>query len=251
MIDLSRPWPLGLGEKRWWIAVGGAIALLGMALRVRPRVLAVRRKAGRAPLRDVLAQVTPYGEFGLDPDPGRRALRRHGAGGAGRALEADADDAVAVHSALRLHLPRRRRAQPVHRRSSSASSAAGGRCSTTRPGLFGFRFNWWDWTYQSFPSGHATVAFALAAVVGFISERWFYPGLLFGAAVALSRVTEGVHYPSDVIAGADRRVCSALHACAGPVRPAAAGCSSTWRRRAHRGAIAGVAAALPHAQAAR
>ena len=40
-------------------------------------------------------------------------------------------------------------------------------------GLFGFRLNWWDWSYQSFPSGHATTAFALAAVIGFVSPRWF------------------------------------------------------------------------------
>ena len=69
-------------------------------------------------------------------------------------------------------------------------------------GLFGLHPNSFDWTYQSFPSGHATTAFALAAVVGFLSERWFYPALVFAGVVALSRVTGGVHYPSDVLAGA-------------------------------------------------
>ena len=69
-------------------------------------------------------------------------------------------------------------------------------------GLFGLHPNWFDWTYQSFPSGHATTAFALAGCVGFISERWFYPSLALAAAIGLSRITEGVHYPSDVIAGA-------------------------------------------------
>jgi undecaprenyl-diphosphatase len=69
-------------------------------------------------------------------------------------------------------------------------------------GILGFKWNLWDWTYQSFPSGHATTAFALAAVLGFLSERWFYPALLLAAIIALSRVTLGVHYPSDVLAGA-------------------------------------------------
>jgi membrane-associated phospholipid phosphatase len=69
-------------------------------------------------------------------------------------------------------------------------------------GLLSFKWNVADWTYQSFPSGHATTAFALAATVGFISERWFYPALVLASAIALSRVTGGVHYPSDVLAGA-------------------------------------------------
>jgi undecaprenyl-diphosphatase len=69
-------------------------------------------------------------------------------------------------------------------------------------GLFGFHPSLADWTYQSFPSGHSTTAFALAAVVGFVSDRWFYPALALATAIGLSRITEGVHYPSDVIGGA-------------------------------------------------
>jgi membrane-associated phospholipid phosphatase len=69
-------------------------------------------------------------------------------------------------------------------------------------GLLGFSPNWIDWTFQSFPSGHATTAFALAAVIGFVSPRWFYPGLVFAAAIGVSRVTLGVHYSSDVVGGA-------------------------------------------------
>lgn len=76
------------------------------------------------------------------------------------------------------------------------------RCISKDSGLFSFKWNITDWTFQSFPSGHATTAFALAATVGFISERWFYPALALATAIAVSRVTGGVHYPSDVLAGA-------------------------------------------------
>ena|SRR3989344_7065978 len=53
----------------------------------------------------------------------------------------------------------------------------------------------------SFPSGHATFFFALAAAVYFYNKRW---GLwLFAGSVlmGLARVVAGVHYPSDILGG--------------------------------------------------
>src|ERR1039458_197317 len=54
----------------------------------------------------------------------------------------------------------------------------------------------------SFPSGHTITAFAVA-----LSLSAFYPGLLPGllfcaASIALSRVLLGMHFLSDVVAGA-------------------------------------------------
>lgn len=54
----------------------------------------------------------------------------------------------------------------------------------------------------SFPSGHAAGSFAFAAFVSLIAPRWAAPALAWAVIVAASRCVLGVHYPSDVIAGA-------------------------------------------------
>lgn len=59
----------------------------------------------------------------------------------------------------------------------------------------------------SFPSGHsmATMALAAALVVMAWHTRWRWAAVVFGlvyvAAVGVSRMYLGVHYPSDVLAG--------------------------------------------------
>jgi undecaprenyl-diphosphatase len=54
----------------------------------------------------------------------------------------------------------------------------------------------------SFPSSHATAAFAVAYIVSTFQPRlrWFF--WLIALFVSLSRVYMGVHYPVDIIAGA-------------------------------------------------
>lgn len=54
----------------------------------------------------------------------------------------------------------------------------------------------------SMPSGHALTAFAAAGVVAALHPRLRAPVLILAAAVGLSRVYLGVHYPLDVLAGA-------------------------------------------------
>lgn len=56
--------------------------------------------------------------------------------------------------------------------------------------------------FPSFPSGHAAAAFAFAAVVGLKYRRWLGWALLLAALIGLSRIYLGVHYPSDIFAGA-------------------------------------------------
>ena len=55
--------------------------------------------------------------------------------------------------------------------------------------------------YESFPSGHTTTAFSAAMVLGFLTPKWRWLGLLYATAVGLSRLVLGVHYPSDVFGG--------------------------------------------------
>ena len=55
---------------------------------------------------------------------------------------------------------------------------------------------------SSFPSGHATKAFAVGAVVALRWGKKAVPIVLISCGVALSRVIIGVHYPLDVMAGA-------------------------------------------------
>jgi len=54
----------------------------------------------------------------------------------------------------------------------------------------------------SFPSGHATTAFALATVLSQWYPRWTVTWLALAAVVGWSRIALGSHFPSDVLGGA-------------------------------------------------
>ncbi len=55
---------------------------------------------------------------------------------------------------------------------------------------------------KSFPSSHAVNNFAVATLFTFYYRRWMYAFLGWAFLVALSRPAVGVHYPSDILAGA-------------------------------------------------
>ena len=58
--------------------------------------------------------------------------------------------------------------------------------------------------FHSFPSGHATTAFALAAlcVLGFRLRAWGLLPVAAAVVVAVSRCAVGVHWPLDLLGGA-------------------------------------------------
>ena len=55
---------------------------------------------------------------------------------------------------------------------------------------------------DSFPSGHTTLAFALAFVVFKQDRDWGIAFLILATIVALGRVFTGLHFPMDIIGGA-------------------------------------------------
>ncbi len=67
--------------------------------------------------------------------------------------------------------------------------------------LFGFTISN---PHESFPSGHATNAFAAATAIAAHSDGYLIPTIAYTLAtgVAFSRVNDRAHFPSDVVAGA-------------------------------------------------
>jgi membrane-associated phospholipid phosphatase len=80
----------------------------------------------------------------------------------------------------------------------------------TNPRNFGLGRGFSNTSYQSFPSGHSTAAFAAAAAVSaetaewWPRHRWLIRTLMYGGAslVGVSRMYDDKHWASDVVMGA-------------------------------------------------
>lgn len=104
-------------------------------------------------------------------------------------------------------------------------------------------------TNASLPSGHAMNAALMATITG-----WFYPRTLWwvvpvAVGVGVSRIYNGVHYPSDVLAGASLGVASAflaLWGCDRIWRAVTPRWGPEWARRVHSLLRPDLAAAVEH-----
>ena len=63
---------------------------------------------------------------------------------------------------------------------------------------------------HSFPSGHTATSFAAATMLSLLLPRYRIPFFVLAVLIGLSRLYNGVHYPTDVLAGATLGVLVAL-----------------------------------------
>lgn len=77
-----------------------------------------------------------------------------------------------------------------------------GRARPSALGPFAYEPFAWRPEFASFPSGHATTAFAALVAIGAVFPRARSVLWIYALLIAASRILIAAHYPSDVIAGA-------------------------------------------------
>ena len=199
MIDLSKPWPLGLDRRTWWRFALAFVGLLAIVVWFDPW-FSRAAQAWPHPVNDFLGAITDYGvsDWVLIPSLVLLVVT-----GFCAFLIRKRGPHLALVEMTQLYaflfvgvgLP------------GLVSNLIKRAIGRGRPhlldqvGQLNFQNIFNDWTYQSFPSGHTTTAFALAFVIGFLSRRWLWPMLAVAAVVGVSRVAVGAHYPTDVLGG--------------------------------------------------
>jgi len=88
-----------------------------------------------------------------------------------------------------------------------------GRVRPSAAGPFAYEPFSWRPEYASFPSGHATTAFAALVAIGIVFPRARPVLWIYALLIAATRVMVAAHYPSDVIAGAAFGAFGALWVC--------------------------------------
>jgi membrane-associated phospholipid phosphatase len=199
MINLSKPYPFGLDRRNWWLFAAGFVAVLTVLVGFDHR-LSVLATGQNQETVAFFNQVTRWGESDwiLWPTFALMVLSVVAAFAIPRRLVK-----LALIETIQMYglifvgvgLP------------SLLANLLKRLIGRARPELFNsmgtlsFHPIANSYINEGFPSGHTTTAFAAAMVLGFLVPRWFGAGLIFAAAVGLSRVVVGAHYPTDVVAG--------------------------------------------------
>lgn len=198
MFDLTKPWPLGLDSRRWpWFCFG---VVLGVALLSPIDVWASRGAIGwpdawRAPF----FFITDYGlsDWVLYPSLAVFLVSLVAVFFLRRLARLVAYEVALLSSFIFLGVGAPGLIANLLKRLIGRSRPS----EFEAVGAFSFQNLFNDWPYQSFPSGHATTAIALAFTIGFLWPRLFPIFMVVGVVVGISRVPVGMHYPSDVFAG--------------------------------------------------
>lgn len=198
MIDLTKPWPLGLDSRRWPLFCLAVV--LGVALLAQIDIWASQSTIAWPDLwRAPFFFITDYGlsDWVLIPSLTIFILALV----AGRLLKdlpgLAAREVATLSGFVFLGVG-------VPGLMANLIKRLIGRGRPTEydvSGAFSFQNVINDWSFQSFPSGHTTTAIALAFVIGFLWPRLFMLFLAIGIVVSFSRVPIGMHYPSDVFGG--------------------------------------------------
>jgi undecaprenyl-diphosphatase len=180
-----------MSMRGWWIAVTIGAAAAALLIPADRLLLTAAQEASPAWLVGCLRLGTWLGygaiDIGIPVALGLAAWRRGERTGLRRGLAGGA--AVAAAGLLDQLLKNLLcRARP--------SAAAAGAF------LVGFPCAPAPYALASFPSGHATTAFALAALLALWYPRWRWASLAIAGLVGLSRIVLGSHFPADVVAGA-------------------------------------------------
>ncbi len=68
--------------------------------------------------------------------------------------------------------------------------------------IYGFHFWKWDYAYESFPSGHATVAFCVITFLWILAPKWRWLAVVLALFQTIPLIAFNYHFLGDVIGGA-------------------------------------------------
>ena len=199
MIDLSKPWPFGLGRRNWPYYAAGFVALL-VALSFFDHAISAYAIGQSADIRQFFDGFTRWGESDWILLPTLVLLviclvlvfimRR-------RTLKLALIEFCQLFAFIFVGVGLPGLVANLFKRLIGRGRPP----AFDSVGTLSFHPFAGNYLYEGFPSGHATTAFAAAMVVGFLAPRWFGPALLGAAAIAISRVVTDAHYPTDVVTG--------------------------------------------------